>query len=109
MDWHDLSNWCSRCGKPVTKAAHIHTCVPHPVIEDLRAQLAEAQRERDALTHDIERHIAIASEYATENAKLREFVAANDAYMRWKQGDGKRADGGELFDAMLEKRAAVGP
>ena len=55
-------------------------------IESLRAQLAEAQR---------------------NITKLREFVAAFDAYQKWNQGYGDADDSGP-YETMLEKRAALG-
>ena len=55
-------------------------------VESLRAQLAEAQR---------------------NITKLREFVAAFDAYQKWNQGYGDADDSGP-YETMLEKRAALG-
>ena len=104
-------------------------------VESLRAQLAEAQRERDSAREDADRHesiidhidgaalditgpwppgtcyaeaaLALPDAYRTlkaERAKLREFVAAFDAW----HIDDVFPFSGPLFDAVLEKRAAVG-
>ena len=52
---------CPRCLKKVDT---IHTCTPTDLVRKL-------EQEIERLRHDIERHIAIASEHATECERLR--------------------------------------
>jgi len=60
---------CPRCLKKVDT---IHTCTPTDLVRKL-------EQEIERLRHDIERHIAIASEHATECERLRAKLAeAND-------------------------------
>lgn len=72
------------------------------LIDEWEGQTVELIGELVKLREDIDRHIAIASEHATENTRLREFVAAFDA---WQTGPPPMR---EYYDVMLEKRAAVG-
>ena len=57
---------CPRCLKKVDT---IHTCTPTDLVRKL-------EQEIERLRHDIERHIAIASEHATECERLRAELAA---------------------------------
>ena len=56
---------CPRCLKKVDT---IHTCTPTDLVRKL-------EQEIERLRHDIERHIAIASEHATECERLRAELA----------------------------------
>ena len=67
----------------------------------MHADYAALEAELEKLRHDIERHIAIAAELATENETLRAFVVAFD---EWHNDKG---ESWRFFVAVLAAREAI--